>query len=80
VSGGVTGDGWAGRLGLTLLGLGCAASTPSAEISRLQIRLPDGQRVIRAFYKTDKVETLYAFVESKVQGQTSPLVGTARVR
>merc|ERR1711988_20462 len=42
------------------------SSTPSEEISNISFRLADGSREKRTFYNTDKVEVLYAFVESIV--------------
>lgn len=44
-----------------------AESTPADEVTRVQIRLADGRKVTRAFRKTDKVETLYAYVEQQVR-------------
>ncbi|KAJ3068920.1 hypothetical protein HK102_007036, partial [Quaeritorhiza haematococci] len=36
------------------------------DVTRVQFRLPDGQRVVRKFMKTDKVRRLYEFVKGSV--------------
>lgn len=42
--------------------------TPASEIARLQFKLPPPQKPARrSFLKTDRVEALYAYVESLVR-------------
>lgn len=44
-----------------------AESAPAADITKVSFRLADGRRVQRTFWKADKVEVLYAFVEEQVR-------------
>eukprot|EP01136_Pigoraptor_vietnamica_P027290 Opistho-1_new@83377 len=40
------------------------ASAAPAEVTRVQVRMPDGKRIVRRFYKTDTLGGLFAFVRS----------------
>jgi hypothetical protein len=55
-----------------------AESAPAADITKVSFRLADGRRVQRTFWKADKVEVLYAFVEEQVRSFQQLLPSTSQ--
>lgn len=49
------------------MSIAATEGTLPADIARVQFRLPEGGTARRSFRKQDKVEALYAYVESLVR-------------